>query len=91
MPDPFEVLTAPQLLALYGMMERAAARLELVAYVSGWSYKEWQPTATDLDRLAFDAYEKLFHRVQRGQIGQPFIYMLPGKTEWPTKESSESD
>lgn len=89
--DPLEALNSAELLAFYGMCERAATRLRLVAYISGWGYYEWQPTADDLDTLAFHAYEKLFHRVQRGHIGQPFVYMLPGKDEWPTDESGESD
>lgn len=91
MPDPFEVLSEIQLLALFGILERAEHRIIQVAYLSGWSHNQWQPLMWDLSGLAIQAYGVLHARMSARTGNTDWLYRLPTRGEWLEDESGESD
>lgn len=91
MPNPLELLSSSELLAFYGMMERAQSRLQNVAFISGWKHEEWYGTKTDLDGLAFEAYYKLWYKLNARKTRRTWFYMMPNRAQWEARESGVLD
>lgn len=91
MPDPLKILTPPQLLILYGMLERGSYRIQHVGHLSGWPSGEWLPLMAELNELAYDAYDKLWSTITPVESDQAFMYMTPMRREWELDIDGESD
>jgi hypothetical protein len=91
MRDPFECMNLPQLLTMYGILERASGNILKKAYLFNWGYEEYGELQSDIDKLCIQAYRVLMERLASIDPVDEWIMSLPRKPEWDKDKHRVSD